>query len=106
MDPGGRIAGVTGAAGGIGGALVRALVDAGARTVIATDLAPAEVPGLERSDAVLARGLDVTDQAATHALVAEIENSVGPVDMWFANAGLAGSAGLTGGDALDLSDAT
>ena len=38
MDPRGKIAVVTGAAGGIGGAIVRALVDNGARTVVATDI--------------------------------------------------------------------
>jgi NAD(P)-dependent dehydrogenase (short-subunit alcohol dehydrogenase family) len=104
MDPGGRIAVVTGAAGGIGSALVRALVDAGARTVVATDLEPPEPAGL--GTRVLARRLDVSDEAATRALVAEIEGTTGPVDMWFANAGLAGSTGLAGSDDVDLSNRT
>src|SRR4030088_398158 len=90
MDPRGRIAVVTGAAGGIGSALVTGLVDAGARAVVAVDL---EAPTATDSKGVLSRRLDVTDEAATRSLVAEIEDSVGPVDVWFANAGLAGGGG-------------
>jgi NAD(P)-dependent dehydrogenase (short-subunit alcohol dehydrogenase family) len=99
MDPNGRTAVVTGAAGGIGSALVRALVGAGARTVIAADL-EAPVVSDQDADRVVARRLDVTDEAATHALVAEMEDSVGPVDMWFANAGLAGGAGPESPDSI------
>ena len=71
---------------------MRALVGAGAATVVATDLAPPEgFEGFE--DTVLCRGLDVSDEAATKALVSEIERSAGPIDLWFANAGLAGGGG-------------
>lgn len=95
MDPNDRIAVVTGAAGGIGSALVRALVAAGARLVVATDLAaPAKT-----EPQVVARALDVTDQAATSALVEEIESGHGPVDLWFAN------AGVSGGGQYDAPDA-
>jgi len=92
MDPNGRIAVVTGAAGGIGGALVRALAGAGARAVVATDL---EEPVIEAGPPtrIVPRQLDVTDEVATRDLVADIEASIGPVDLWFANAGLAGRGG-------------
>jgi NAD(P)-dependent dehydrogenase (short-subunit alcohol dehydrogenase family) len=96
MDPRGRVAVVTGAAGGIGGALVRALTRAGARTVVAADI---KVPAVD-DERVLPRALDVTDQAATDALVAELEGSAGPVDLWFANAGIGGGAGPESADAL------
>jgi NAD(P)-dependent dehydrogenase (short-subunit alcohol dehydrogenase family) len=92
MDPEGKVVAVTGAAGGIGGALVRALIDGGARTVVAADV---DLAGVERlseelgGSRVLAHELDVTDERATHALVAEIEAGVGPIDVFFANAGLA-----------------
>jgi NAD(P)-dependent dehydrogenase (short-subunit alcohol dehydrogenase family) len=95
MDPKGRIAVVTGAAGGIGSALVRALVGAGARLVVATDIGP---PASTDAN-VLPRALDVTDQAATNALVEEIESAHGPVDLWFAN------AGVSGGGQYDAPDA-
>jgi NAD(P)-dependent dehydrogenase (short-subunit alcohol dehydrogenase family) len=89
MDPAGRIAVVTGAGGGIGGGLVRALVAAGAAAVVAIDLEPPS--GF--AGPVAARRLDVTDDDATAALVADIEGSVGPIALWFANAGIAGGGG-------------
>ena len=90
MDPRGRIAVVTGAAGGIGGALTRALVDAGAHTVIATDLRADAIAGGER---IVPKALDVGDEAATMALIDEVEREHGPIDLWFANAGLSGGGG-------------
>jgi NAD(P)-dependent dehydrogenase (short-subunit alcohol dehydrogenase family) len=92
MNPSGRIAVVTGAAGGIGGALVRGLAAAGAATVIATDLAAEDVEALaaEQGPTVVGRRLDVTDEAATRVLVDDVERLHGPVDLWFANAGVAG----------------
>src|SRR5829696_5274087 len=97
MDPRGRIAVVTGAAGGIGSALVRALVGAGADVVVATDL---RADAIEGGDKVVARALDVGDEAATLALVEEIERAHGPVDLWFANAGLAVGGGADAPDDL------
>ena len=112
MEIRGRIAVVTGAAGGIGSALVRALLDAGAQAVIATDLDRA---GVEAATAdlhgeaghagaaggrVFPRVLDVTDEAATRRLVDEIDDTVGPVDLWFANAGLSGGGGPDEPDAV------
>jgi NAD(P)-dependent dehydrogenase (short-subunit alcohol dehydrogenase family) len=91
MDPEGRIIVVTGAAGGIGGALVRALLDRGARSVIAADLDGHGVERLsEELDAarVVPRVLDVSDEEATRALVLEVEGNIGSIDVWFANAGL------------------
>jgi NAD(P)-dependent dehydrogenase (short-subunit alcohol dehydrogenase family) len=93
MDPGGRIAVVTGAGGGIGGAVVRALLAAGASHVVAVDLqAPTGFP-----DGVEARALDVSDEAATRAL-ADVEASTGPIDLWFANAGVAGGGSESAAD--------
>ncbi len=96
MDPEGRIIVVTGAAGGIGGALVRELCARGARTVVACDL---DGDGVERLsdelgvELVLPRVLDVSDEAATVALVEEIEDTAGAIDVWFANAGIATRSG-------------
>jgi NAD(P)-dependent dehydrogenase (short-subunit alcohol dehydrogenase family) len=88
MDPEGKIAVVTGAAGGIGGALARGLIDRGARSVIAADL---DGTGAEYA-------LDVTDEQATVALIDEVEQSIGPIDMWFANAGVATGSGPEAAD--------
>ncbi len=96
MDPAGRVAVVTGAGGGIGGALVRALVSAGAAAVVATDLvAPSGFAA-----PITARSLDVTDDEATRQLVADVEATIGPVALWFANAGLAGGGGPDRPDAV------
>ncbi len=105
MDIGGRIAVVTGAGGGIGGAIVRALLDKGAQAVVATDVRLDAVEAMAASlhgDAghggagggrVFPRKLDVTDERATKALVAEIEDTLGPIDLFFANAGVSGGGG-------------
>jgi NAD(P)-dependent dehydrogenase (short-subunit alcohol dehydrogenase family) len=95
MDPQGRIAVVTGAAGGIGGALVRALVAAGAETVVATDV---RADAIATGDHVVATQLDVADEAATIALVREVEDAHGPIDLWFANAGVAHGGGADAPD--------
>jgi NAD(P)-dependent dehydrogenase (short-subunit alcohol dehydrogenase family) len=95
MDPEGKIIVVTGAAGGIGGALVRSLVEREAGNVIAADLDGGGVERLsdELGPRVLGRVLDVSDEQATHELVAEVAGTLGPIDVWFANAGLATASG-------------
>lgn len=74
----GKIALVTGAAGGIGQAVVRLLSQAGC-IVIATDRS---VPSLAAcSDAVLAEALDVSDSHAVDSLVARVECDCGPIEI-------------------------
>ena len=109
MDPRGRIVVVTGAAGGIGSALVRALIAAGATGVVATDLDVAGVEALAQDvngdtatavggGRVFPRRLDVADEAATRALVDEVDDQLGPIDLWFANAGISGGGGADAPD--------
>lgn len=78
----GRLALVTGAGRGIGEAVVHALVERGAR-VLATDLAPEGITALAGTygERVVARTLDVTDPAAVEALVADAEDTLGPLDI-------------------------
>lgn len=96
MDPNGKLVVVTGAAGGIGGGIVRALLDAGARRVVATDV---RADALSFDDErVTARALDVADEAATAALVEELAAEDGPIDLWFANAGIAHGGGIDASD--------
>lgn len=96
----GRLALVTGAGRGIGEAVVTALVERGAR-VLATDLLPDGVERLAGTypDQVTARRLDVTDAAAVEALVAETEDTLGPLDIAVNVAGL-----LRGSPVVDLTD--
>ncbi|QRZ14194.1 SDR family oxidoreductase [Paracoccus methylovorus] len=81
----GKTAIVSGAAGGIGQAVVRALLDAGAK-VVATDteeaLAANSVAGAEN------RPLDVRDDQAAEALVAEVEAAHGPLGLGVHAAGV------------------
>lgn len=81
----GKTAIVSGAAGGIGQAVVRALLDAGAE-VVATDteeaLAANPVAGAEN------RPLDVRDGQAVEALVAEVEAAHGPLGLGVHAAGV------------------
>jgi 2,3-dihydro-2,3-dihydroxybenzoate dehydrogenase len=75
---------VTGAAGGIGRAVLRALLEEGMR-VVAADLDPAAIaptPNLR------AERLDVADSAAVDALVARIESEDGPIDHGVSLAGV------------------
>lgn len=85
----GRLALVTGAAGGIGAALVRLLRASGCR-VIATDLAAPEGED--------ARALDVTDSAAVNALVDDVERDIGAIDFGINVAGVLQSGSV---DAID-----
>ena len=102
MDLQDRVAVVTGAAGGIGGALVRALLERDAKNVVAADLDGRGVEALseELGAAVLARTLDVGDEAATRELIDDVEQTLGPIDVWFANAGVASAIGPEAPDEL------
>ncbi|MFI6869934.1 SDR family oxidoreductase [Nocardia sp. NPDC050406] len=99
MDVAGKVAIVTGAGSGIGEALAGRLVAAGARVVLA-DLDAASVRAVAESlgaSAVFEAG-DVSDAEVIRGLVARAEAEFGPVDLYFANAGIFGARGLDGSD--------
>lgn len=83
----GRLALVTGAGGGIGAAVVRMLVEEGAR-VVATDLPSTALSGLAFLDGVRVEPLDVSDGAAVEALFERIEAEDGPIDFVASVAGV------------------
>jgi 3alpha(or 20beta)-hydroxysteroid dehydrogenase len=77
---------VTGAAGGLGAAVARAVAAQGAR-VVATDLTVPTVVG-ELAGDHLALALDVTDRAGWDRVVAEVADRYGRIDGLVNNAGL------------------
>ncbi|MGE3273720.1 MAG: SDR family NAD(P)-dependent oxidoreductase [Vicinamibacterales bacterium] len=96
--PGGRIPGrpfegariwLTGASSGIGEALVRPLVDAGARIAISARTTEAldEIAARHPAGRVMAVPVDVTDRTAVHEAVARIETVWGGIDLAIFNAG-------------------
>lgn len=85
----GKTALVTAAAQGIGRATALAFARAGAK-VVATDINEALLSELDGRDGIATRRLDVLDDAAVTALVAEI----GPVDILFNCAGIVHSGSI------------
>lgn len=89
-----KVAIVTGGASGIGAACSRAFAAAGAlvavidRNAEGAESVAAEIKGIGVA-------CDVSDEASVNAMVAEVEDRLGPVDVLFNNAGVA-----TGGDIL------
>lgn len=96
----GRTAIVTGGGSGIGAALAHRLADHGAKVVV-SDLDPATAAQVaaEIGAAAVAAGGDAADPAVIQRLIDTAEQTFGPVDLYFANAGIGGGAGLDSTDA-------
>jgi NAD(P)-dependent dehydrogenase (short-subunit alcohol dehydrogenase family) len=101
MKISGAIAVVTAGGSGIGRALALSLGDHGARHVVVADVneaAAVDVATAVRQRrtgaAATAVHLDVTDAAAVAAAVAAVEAGIGPIGLWFSNAGVSRGRGL------------
>ncbi|GAA4823685.1 SDR family NAD(P)-dependent oxidoreductase [Tomitella cavernea] len=95
----GKTAIVTGGGGGIGSAVAQALAARGARVVVADlDGAAAEraaaTINAEHPGSAVAEGGDVARTEVIERLIARAQAEFGPVDMYFANAGITGGTGL------------
>ena len=86
MDVVGRHIVVTGAAGGIGSAIARSLHAAGARVVLSdlhgADQVVSDLPG------ALSVAADMSVESGSIALIDAAEEAFGPIDLYFANAGV------------------
>ena len=93
-----RVVIITGGGGGIGAAMGRRFVRAGARAVVLADrdgdAAAAAATGLGIGERGLGGALDVTDEAAVVALVEDTMRRFGPVDLFCSNAGAGAEGGL------------
>ena len=99
MNISGKVAIVTGGGAGIGAAIARRVVDGGGKVVVAdlnADSArqvAADIDERHPGSAVAEVG-DVADSDVLSALIARAESEFGPVDIFFANAGIPGGLGL------------
>ena len=87
MDVTGKIVVVTGAAGGIGFALARALKDQGARVAI-SDVNEASLTQAAQELSVLGVPCDVRDEGQIKALIDQTETALGTIDIFVSNAGI------------------
>lgn len=99
MEVEGRVAVVTGAAGGIGAALAARLADAGARVAIADlDAQRLAATAAALGPATVSAAGDVADERFLRELLTETSATHGPVDLFFANAGVWLGPGLEADD--------
>ena len=89
-----RVAIITGGGGGIGSATARKWIADGARTVVVADHNVQAAEAAAADIGCIGVGLDVTDEAAVRALVDQVENDHGPVDVFFSNAGAGAQGGI------------
>jgi NAD(P)-dependent dehydrogenase (short-subunit alcohol dehydrogenase family) len=88
MKLAGKVAVVTGAAGGIGGAMARRFAKEGAKGVVVADLHEEALERLASDIGGLAVPCDVAKEVDIVTLVTKAEERYGPVDVFCSNAGL------------------
>ncbi len=84
---------VTGAAGGIGAALARKMAGLGAQVVV-SDLDASRAHAVAQEIGALLMAGDAASEDGVSALVETVEEELGPIDVWFANAGVDRGSGL------------
>jgi NAD(P)-dependent dehydrogenase (short-subunit alcohol dehydrogenase family) len=84
---------VTGAAGGIGRALIRRLAQEGSRALVAADRDVAGAQAIADEVGGLAVALDAGQESSVRELIAEATAANGPIDIFISNAGVPGAMG-------------
>ncbi len=100
MIPDANIAVVTGGGHGIGKALCERLARDGVKVVVA-DLDDSAAKLVADATDGVAVNVDVGDEASITAMIDEVEKSVGPIDMFFSNAGVVFGDGKSGSASAD-----
>ena len=85
---------ITGGAGGIGSALARRVKEQGAATVVIADLDHERTLEVAGQMGAIGMQCDVTDEASVNALVDQVLNEHGPIDVFASNAGFSIDGGL------------
>ncbi len=93
MDIQGKVAIVTGGGSGIGAAVVRRFMAAGARGVIAADIDLDRARGVAAGCGALALRCDVSREADIQALAEAARERFGAIDVYVSNAGVLGRPG-------------
>ena len=99
MEINDRVAIITGGGGGIGSATARHWMAQGARHVVVVDRNGDAAKAVGDEIGCLGLELDVTDEAAIDALVERVERDIGPVDIFFSNAGAGAGGGVEASNA-------
>ena len=100
MDLAGKVVMITGAASGIGEAMARRFAEESPAGLVLADI---DYSGLEPVAEVVggqAHQLDVSDPDATHLLIDGVEETLGPIDLYCANAGY----GIVGDEQTDFAE--
>lgn len=93
----GKVAFISGASRGVGAGLAERFAEAGLRLVLCSRTPPA----LSESETVIAAALDVRDEKALDALVGQVEERFGSIDLWINNAGVLDPIGPIRGVSLE-----
>jgi NAD(P)-dependent dehydrogenase (short-subunit alcohol dehydrogenase family) len=80
----GKVAFISGASRGVGAGLAERFAEVGLRLVICSRT----IPALAASETVISASLDVRDEKALDALVGQVEERFGAIDLWINNAGV------------------
>ena len=94
MDLKDKICVVTGAASGIGRALAHAFAAEGARHVVCVDMNSDGAAETAKAVSGTAFTVDVSQEAQITEMIDAVERDIGPIDLFFSNAGIAVGGGM------------